>query len=95
MKKGAPLCVGASSKVRIGHLGRRYFANVYLALVLVEFNNAILECKERVVVSATHIVAGVEFGSNLTNQNTAGGYFLATETLYATALRITVAAVAG
>ena len=68
---------------------------MHLALALVEFNNAIFQCEERVVVSATHVYAGVELSSHLTNQNAAGRYGLSAKTLHAAALRIGVAAVAG
>ena len=68
---------------------------MYLALALVEFDHAVFQCKQCVVATATHVHAGMETGSKLTNENGTCRYFLATEALYTATLCITVATITG
>jgi len=65
------------------------------AAVRSELNPAGCEGEQGVVLAASHVVAGVEVGAALANDDLAGVDFLAAETLHAQALGIGVAAVTG
>jgi hypothetical protein len=60
-----------------------------------ELNNSGGQCEQGVVLAASNVVSGVKVGSTLANDDFAGINFLATETLHAKALGITVASVTG
>jgi hypothetical protein len=53
------------------------------------------QCEQGVILAAPNVVSGVKVGSTLANNNFARINFLATETLHAEALGITVASVTG
>ena len=76
-------------------LSRSFFANMYFALTLVEFDHAVLQREKRVVAAAADVYTGMKLCAQLANKDAAGGYFLSTKTFYAATLRIGVATVAG
>ena len=65
------------------------------ASVVAELHDAIGECKQRIVLGLTDVVAGVETGSTLANNDGSGANIFATEDLHAEALCVGVTAVAG
>lgn len=64
-----------------------------LTLALIKLHYAILQRKQRIVLAASHIHTRMKTGSQLTNQNAARAHPLATKTLYAPTLRVTIATI--
>lgn len=67
---------------------------VHKAMGLVEGNRAVLECEECPVTTHSHVLACVELGAALADEDVAGENGLTTELLYAEALGVTFTPVA-
>src|SRR4051812_11130456 len=67
---------------------------VYTAAFAVEDDLAVDEGEQGVIIALADAFAGVELGAQLTDDDVAGDYFLAAETLDAAALTVGIATVA-
>ena len=59
-----------------------------------ELHDPICFGKQGIIPTHAHIFSWMKLGSQLTDQDVSGPYYLAAETLYASALTFTVAAIA-
>ena len=64
--------------------------NAYATIFLVEFNSTVTKSEQGVITAATNVVAGMEFGSALTNDDAAGVDGLSTVNFDTQKLRITI-----
>lgn len=60
-----------------------------------EFHGALAQCEQGIVFAAADVLAGMEVGATLANDDIAGDDVLATEALHAKSLGMRVAAVTG
>lgn len=60
-----------------------------------EFHGALAQCEQGVVFATTDVLAGMEVGATLANNDVAGDDVLTTEALHAKSLGMRVAAVTG
>ena len=60
-----------------------------------ESDDAVGQCKQRIVLTDSYVLTGMNFSASLSDENAARKYGLTVGTLYAEALRLAVSAVVG
>src|SRR6266542_3279731 len=81
----------SGSRSRLDRIDRHPLPILVLEL---EADHAVDQGKEGIVIGAAHVLAGMEFGAALANQDAARGHDLPAVALHAEVLRVAVAAVA-